>query len=246
LAYPGGRRSRLRSKGASPSAFINFIPMNRNKFLSVLGLSFLGTSLLSGKRIQKSSMVTDCEDPITPPVPEGPFYKEENLNRMDITEGKIGKSIEYLFVVEDKNCHPIKDAIVDIWQCDREGMYSDFASENSLSQKWLRGYQKTDALGECRFSSIFPGWYEGRITHIHAKVHIRNQTILTTNFFFPQAIEHEVHTSSLYPKGPNPLSVLKDVELRVDKDLSRHDTLIMKVAKDAQGGLHASYRMAIG
>ncbi|MBS1600901.1 MAG: hypothetical protein JST75_21955 [Bacteroidetes bacterium] len=219
--------------------------MDRNKFLSLIGLSFLATAFSPLRKNPESSLPTACGDPITPPVPEGPFYKDEHLNRIDITEGKPGTPIQYVFKVEDKNCRPIKGAIVDIWQCDSHGQYSDFAVENSASQKWLRGFQQTNEMGECKFSSIFPGWYDNRITHLHAKVNINNQNMLTTNFFFPKEIEQEVYSSSLYPKGPNPVSVLQDLELRVDKDTKRHDTLLMKVSKDKKGNLIASYTISI-
>ena len=219
--------------------------MNRNKFLSVIGLSFLGTFLFSSKEKNAVLLHNACNDPITPPVPEGPYYKDEKLNRVDIVETKKGVPITYIFFVEDKNCQPIQDAIVDIWQCDANGVYSDFKAENTVNETWLRGYQKTGKDGGCRFISVFPGWYDNRITHLHAKVHLKGQTVLTTNFFFPKEIENEVYKHALYPKGPNPLSILQDYELRVDKDTSRHDALVMDVVKDAKGNLTASYKIAI-
>ena len=219
--------------------------MNRNKFFSLIGLSFISTVFLSAKEKQELMAQTDCNDPITPPVPEGPYYKNEHLNRVDITGNKKGVPIDYIFKVEDKNCKPIKDAIVDIWQCDAEGHYSDFDKENTMNQTWLRGYQKTNEEGECKFTSIFPGWYANRITHLHAKVHINNTTVLTTNFFFPKNIENEVYQSPLYPKGANPLSVLEDYELKVDKDTTRHDTLVMPIIKDKKDRLIATYTIAI-
>lgn len=219
--------------------------MNRNKFLSVLGLSFIGSVFLTAKEKQPNALMTDCDDPITPPVPVGPYYKDEKLNRVDITEHKKGIPIEYIFKVEDKHCKPIEGAVVDIWQCDAEGHYSDFEAEKTINQTWLRGYQKTDAKGECRFTSIFPGWYPLRITHVHAKVHINNTNVLTTNFFFHKEMEDEIFKSPLYPKGPNPITVAEDVELRVDKDTKRHDTLIMHVTKDKNGKLTGTYTIAI-
>ena len=219
--------------------------MNRNKFFSLIGLSFISTVFLSAKEKQELMVQRDCNDPITPPVPEGPYYKNEHLNRVDITGNKKGVPIDYIFKVEDKNCKPIKDAIVDIWQCDAEGHYSDFDKENTMNQTWLRGYQKTNEEGECKFTSIFPGWYANRITHLHAKVHINNTTVLTTNFFFPKNIENEVYQSPLYPKGANPLSVLEDYELKVDKDTTRHDTLVMPIIKDKKDRLIATYTIAI-
>jgi protocatechuate 3,4-dioxygenase beta subunit len=148
-------------------------------------------------------------------------------------------------MVEDKDCKPVEGAIVDIWQCDAEGTYSDYKVENTLNETWLRGYQKTSADGKCTFQSIFPGWYNGRITHLHGKVRVNNETLLTTNFFFPKEIENDVYASPLYPKGPNPTAILQDVELRVDKDTTRHDMLVMDVSKDANGKLVASYKVSL-
>ncbi|MEO6453321.1 MAG: hypothetical protein ABIN97_04580 [Ginsengibacter sp.] len=219
--------------------------MKRNKFLSLLGLSFIGTFFFSAKKREALLTKTKCDDPITPPVPEGPYYKNERLNRIDIAEAKKGAPVDYVFKVEDKNCKPIKDAIVDIWQCDAAGHYSDFDREKTLGETWLRGYQKTNEKGECTFTSIFPGWYTNRITHLHAKVHINETTVLTTNCFFPKEIENEIYKSTLYPKGPNPLSVAEDAELRVDKNTTRHDTLVMYVTRDARDRIIASYTFAI-
>lgn len=220
--------------------------MKRDKFLSLIGLGFL-SSLFVSARGKSEMLLTDCDDPITPSLAEGPFYKHEKLNRFDIAETRKGTPIEYVFKVEDEHCKPIRGAIVDIWHCDNEGIYSDFSVENTLGQTWLRGYQVTDKDGLCRFKSIFPGWYGGRVTHVHAKVHVDNKTALTTNFFFPKEIEDEIYQSntSLYPKGTNPVLISQDIELRIDKDTKRHDTLVMKVEKDKNNKLVASYTIAI-
>lgn len=217
--------------------------MKRSKFLSLAGLGFLGAVFFptSGKK----NILNECNDPVTPPVPEGPFYKDEKLNRIDITEHKKGVPITYVFMVEDKDCKPVEGAIVDIWQCDADGTYSDYKVENTLNETWLRGYQKTGADGKCTFNSIFPGWYDGRITHLHGKVRVNGETLLTTNFFFSKEIENDVYTSPLYPKGPNPTTILQDFELRVDKDTTRHDTLVMDVSKDDNGNLVASYKVSL-
>lgn len=219
--------------------------MNRHKFLAFIGLSFISTTMLSTKLNNDLTLKTDCDDPVTPPVPEGPFYKRENLHRIDITENKKGIPVSYRFKVEDQHCKPIEGAVVDIWQCDSDGHYSDFKQENTINQTWLRGYQKTDNKGECNFKSIFPGWYTGRITHLHVKVYVNDANVLTTNCFFPKDIEDEVYKNPLYPKGPNPQSISEDIELRVDKDHKRHDALVMNVQKDAQGNLVAGYTISI-
>jgi protocatechuate 3,4-dioxygenase beta subunit len=219
--------------------------MNRQKFLALLGLSVAGTSIFGAKKKESVSLLTDCNDPITPPVPVGPYYKDEKLNRAYIAEHKQGLPIEYIFLVEDKHCNPVEGAIVDIWQCDADGHYSDFEQEKTTGQTWLRGFQKTGKDGKCRFTSIFPGWYNGRLTHIHAKVHINNQNVLTTNCFFEKTTENEVFKHPLYTKGVNPTTIAQDFELRGDKDTKRYDTLIMKITKGSDGMLTGRYTFAI-
>jgi protocatechuate 3,4-dioxygenase beta subunit len=219
--------------------------MKRSKFLGITVLTAISAFFLSARKKMPVAAITDCGDPVTPPVPEGPFYKDEKLMRVNIAEHKKGTPLEYVFKVEDKHCKPVEGAMVDIWQCDADGVYSDYSQEKTLGETWLRGYQLTDKKGECRFTSIFPGWYDGRITHLHAKVHINGAVVLTTNLFFPKDIEDEVFSTPLYPKGPNPTQILKDIELHVDKDTKRHDTLVMNINKGTGGKLRGNYTFAV-
>ncbi|MEJ7677506.1 MAG: hypothetical protein WKG06_06465 [Segetibacter sp.] len=101
---------------------------------------------------------------------------------------------------------------------------------------------------ECAVQVNLSGWYEGRITHLHGKVHVKNGTVLTTNFFFPKEMENEIYKNDalLYPKGINPVSLEKDIELRVDKDAKRHDPLFDEtLEKDHKGNITASYTIAV-
>lgn len=176
----------------------------------------------------------------TPPVPEGPFYKDEKLNRSDITDGRDGVRITYEFLVQDARCQPIAGAIVDIWQADRAGVYSDFPSQGSAGLTFLRGYQATDGMGRCRFTSIFPGWYSGRLTHLHGKLRIGAVTKTTTNFFFPKAVETEVYDSPLYRgRGQNNVTVARDIELR--GDMARFNALTMQVTGTIDSGYVARF-----
>ena len=52
-----------------------------------------------------------------------------------------------------------------------------------------------DAGGIVRFTTIFPGWYRGRTTHIHCKVHVDRKTVRTTQLFFDDALTEEVYAA---------------------------------------------------
>ena len=63
---------------------------------------------------------------------------------------------------------------------------------------YLRGAQPTNREGIARFTTIYPGWYQGRTVHIHVKAHINKKTVLTTQLFFDEKVIAAVFTSSPY------------------------------------------------
>lgn len=103
---------------------------------------------------------------------------------------------------------PVPNAACDIWQCDATGVYSDEASERTVGQTWLRGVQLTDANGIALFDTIYPGYYQGRTTHIHVKVRVGGTTkgaaytgghvSHTGQLLFDDAISTEVYKLAPY------------------------------------------------
>ncbi|MFC9765588.1 intradiol ring-cleavage dioxygenase [Rhodococcus jostii] len=81
-----------------------------------------------------------------------------------------------------------------------DGSYSVGDSEAATTDDgtYLRGAQTTDANGIAQFTTIFPGWYISRTTHIHLKVHIDKKTVLTTQLFFDEALLDEVYATAPY------------------------------------------------
>ena len=78
---------------------------------------------------------------------------------------------------------------------------------NYTSVHFLRGRQVTNSNGEVGFTSIFPGWYQSRATHIH--VHVYNAagtSLLVTQIAFPEGSGSAVSlvnasTANGYTKG---------------------------------------------
>lgn len=71
-------------------------------------------------------------------------------------------------VVDANNaCAPLAGYAVYVWACDATGLYSLY---NLPNESYLRGVQVTDANGQCTFTMIVPGCYEGRYPHIHFEV----------------------------------------------------------------------------
>ena len=104
-------------------------------------------------------------------------------------------------------CSPVANAVVDIWQCDAEGNYSQYSQPgyNGTAQTFLRGIQTTDAADRSTFTTVYPGWYQGRATHIHVEVTVNSRSVKVTQIAFPESVNAAVYaTRRLRAHGAEP------------------------------------------
>jgi protocatechuate 3,4-dioxygenase beta subunit len=134
---------------------------------------------------------------LTPKQTEGPYYLDNDLVRSDITDGRPGTPLSLRLLVENGSCAPLPGAIVDVWHCDASGAYSGFGAGAS-SRSFLRGTQIADAAGRVTFETVYPGWYAGRATHIHVKVHNGGREIHTGQLYFDEALNDAVYRTAPY------------------------------------------------
>jgi protocatechuate 3,4-dioxygenase beta subunit len=139
---------------------------------------------------------------LAPEQTEGPYYIPDEKIRRNVTDGKRGVPLAlHATVVDASTCKPIPRAAVDIWHCDAGGVYSGFGAGAS-NRAFLRGMQRTNAKGLALLKTIYPGWYEGRTTHIHVKVHIGGNVVHTGQLYFPDSLTDKVYRRSPYNKRP--------------------------------------------
>ncbi|MFD4366779.1 protocatechuate dioxygenase [Rhodococcus sp. NPDC058521] len=114
------------------------------------------------------------------------------------------------------------------------GSYSVGDSESATTDDgtYLRGAQPTDADGIAQFTTIFPGWYRGRTTHIHVKVHVDKKTVLTTQLFFDEALIDEINATSPYNEHTG-----RESNTDNSNDNIYDDTGLMTVGKQGDGYL---------
>ncbi|WP_163409392.1 dioxygenase family protein [Flavobacterium ajazii] len=161
-----------------------------------------------------SSSSSDCS--VTPSETAGPFptITPSSLVKSNIVMDRTGVAFTINITIKNTkaSCAALKGAIVDIWHCDKDGYYSEYGgtsmqSVDYTSVHFLRGRQTTDDNGLVTFTSIFPGWYTSRATHIH--VHIYNASgtsLLVTQIAFPEGSGSAValvnaSTANGYTKG---------------------------------------------
>jgi protocatechuate 3,4-dioxygenase beta subunit len=162
---------------------------------------------------------------LTPEQTEGPYYFDADKIRSDIREGHEGSTLRLALQVRTAgDCKPLRDAVVDIWHCDALGDYS------AEGETFCRGAQATNSDGIVEFRTVYPGWYQGRTVHIHAKVHVDNETVLTTQLNFDDDFTAKVFDREPYSQRPD-----RDT-FNADDSIFDEATLL-KLSEDGDGYL---------
>jgi protocatechuate 3,4-dioxygenase beta subunit len=188
--------------------------LSRRDVLSLMGLAgasiFLGCTAESALADQDDTVTGTCV--VRPEQTQGPYFVDERLNRSDIrsdpSDGSVKAGVPLLLTflvsrISGSSCSALAGAYVDVWHCDALGVYSDATdpSFNTVGKKFLRGYQLTDANGAAQFTTIYPGWYQGRAVHIHFKIRTAltaNAFDFTSQLYFPDALSDTVFAAQPY------------------------------------------------
>jgi protocatechuate 3,4-dioxygenase beta subunit len=181
-----------------------------------LGLAFgcgsdTGTSPSSNPSASNATASSNATCAVTPTETAGPFPSLSDFFRSDIRETKTGTVLTLTIKVVNVNagCNPVANANVEIWHVDAAGNYSQYGTQSA--QTFLRGIQTTNASGQVVFTTIYPGWYQGRATHIHAEVTTFGRSVKVTQIAFPESVNNTVHGSGVYAsRGSNPMPNLAD------------------------------------
>ena len=191
---------------------------NRRDFIKIAGMASAATLLPTSRMISEETQGASCV--LIPSETAGPFPLDLTENnfyfRKDIREGKLGAPLLLkLKVLGDSNCLPLQNVRVNIWHCDKDGLYSGYSGQGNAGQAgltYLRGYQITDADGEVEFLTIVPGWYNGRVCHIHFQVYVSSAYAAISQLTFDVEQKQAVFAANptLYTKGADPLAIASD------------------------------------
>ena len=83
------------------------------------------------------------------------------------------------------DCKPLAGAVIEIWQADVKGEYSQVSRERKDDPRCLlRATLKSGADGRYTFRSVLAGEYPGRPSHIHYRVSMNGYRTLVTQLYF--------------------------------------------------------------
>lgn len=178
----------------------------------------------------------------------GPYVLPNSQLRANITEGRAGVPMMLrMQVVDLYTCTPRPGAKVELWHSDADGIYSGFENiifdikslkpslEGAVDTRgatFLRGHQVSDARGYVTFSTIFPGWYGGRLPHVHVRTFDETPAGVRTHdtqLFFPAEVQNQVYLTDAYKaRGPNTIGLDRDLVLRGDKHALKELTVPLR------------------
>jgi len=161
-----------------------FIP-SRRVFLGTVGAAFFTTRGLFAEELVK-----------TPAQTEGPFYPNklpldtdnDLLIINDTITPAVGEITHLTGKVTDLKGNPVRNALVEIWQCDAKGVYlhtRDSDGKKDQQDKHFQGFGRflTGSTGEYYFRTIKPVPYPGRTPHIHFKIKKGGKELLVTQCY---------------------------------------------------------------
>lgn len=157
--------------------------MQRRKFISETGLTAIGIGVFGNVTWSKGRFIGNT--PTTTDV-LGPFYRPGAPSRTNINPAEYAGKIFHISgtVFKEDAKTPFKNCLVEIWQCDENGMYDNLSEEYKH-----RGSQKTKADGKYHFMGMHPIPYPGdnpniwRPAHIHLLISGQVQQDLITQIY---------------------------------------------------------------
>lgn len=127
----------------------------------------------------------------TPSQTEGPYYPvrfpadtDADLLRTGTARYGKGQAAWVTGTVTDTRGTPLAGGVIEIWQCDQDGHYHH-PGDGDRADPAFQGFGQVTLGrdGRYRFRTLKPAPYSGRTPHIHVKVRLDGETLLTTQFY---------------------------------------------------------------
>lgn len=157
---------------------------NRRRFLRGLGM---GAALFTVPGAFAEELTR------TPAQTEGPFYPDQlpldtDNDLLLINDGitpAVGEITHLSGRILDSKGDPIRNALVEIWQVDNNGVYMHTKDTHAKRDANFQSFGRflTGSTGEYYFRTIKPTLYPGRTRHIHYAVKMKGRDKWTTQCY---------------------------------------------------------------
>jgi len=154
------------------------------------------------------------------PQTEGPFYPDHlpldtDNDLIIVNEGitpAVGDITHLSGRILDAKGDPVRNALVEIWQVDNNGVYLHSKDTHAPRDKNFQGFGRfmTGATGEYYFRTIKPVLYPGRTRHIHFAIKMKGHEKWTTQCYVkgePQNERDGIYKEIKDPKARDSVTV---------------------------------------
>lgn len=152
--------------------------MNRDRRRLLLG----GIALIAAPA---AALAQQCR--VTPRDALGPFYIKGAPMQAELCASGSGGRQKLAVsgrVLGMPDCAPLAGAIVEVWQADARGDYTQVGGKQDDPGCLLRASLRCDAEGRYSYRTVLPGEYPGRPRHIHYRVSAKGYGTLVTQLYF--------------------------------------------------------------
>ncbi|KAG4438027.1 hypothetical protein IFR05_006486 [Cadophora sp. M221] len=184
---------------------------------------------------------------LSPEVTLGPYWVGGEYVRENVSENQAGLSLILdAQVLDVSTCEPVTNAVLEIWSCNSTGVYSGIvargngvgtADPSNLDNTFMRGLQPSDAEGVAQFTTLFPGHYTGRATHIHVLVHFNGTSFENGTYaggyvshvgqlYFDQDLISAVEATGVYTTNTQSLTTNADDSILSAGVANGHDPFV--------------------
>jgi protocatechuate 3,4-dioxygenase beta subunit len=159
----------------------------------------------------------------TPRQTEGPFYPNKlpldtDNDLLIVNDGltpAVGEVTHLTGRILGPTGEPVRNALVEIWQCDAKGVYlhtADSGKKQDTQDRNFQGFGRflTGSTGEYYFRTIKPVPYPGRTPHIHFKIKQGGKELLVTQCYIkghPGNQRDGVYRGIRDPKGRESVTI---------------------------------------
>jgi protocatechuate 3,4-dioxygenase beta subunit len=157
-----------------------------------------------------------------------------------------------LTLLNADGCTPLQGYAIYIWHCDATGLYSLYDTPEA---NYLRGVGVADADGKVKFTTIFPGCYDGRWPHIHFEIFENtaaavsgDASVLTAQIAMPEAESAALYAAdSRYSNGTQNLGRITIVSDNVFGDNTEAEIAqqLMTITGNAQSGYRGTLSIPV-
>lgn len=174
--------------------FIRLAPQaDRRRFLTRLGCASV---LLATPGALAEALIQ------TPRQTEGPFYPDklplDTDNDLILVNDSLTSAVGEITWLSgrilDAKGDPLRNATVEIWQCDARGVYLHRDSDQAAKRDaHFQGFGRflTGSTGEYLFRTIKPVAYPGRTPHIHFAIKLKGHEKFTTQCYIQGEPQNE-------------------------------------------------------